>query len=60
MHGSLVHLLKRLFRLVLEALKPLEADRVCYRLVGGVLVQRSLKEVVPSLEMNRDGVCGKP
>ena len=35
-----------------------EPDRKCFRLVGGVLVERTVKAVVPSLKTNRDGVSG--
>lgn len=34
-----------------------EPERKCFRLVGGVLVERTVKDVVPALQMNRDGVC---
>ncbi|KAI6163146.1 Prefoldin subunit-domain-containing protein [Pisolithus thermaeus] len=33
-----------------------EPDRKCFRLIGGVLVERTVKEVVPALRMNRDGI----
>lgn len=33
-----------------------EPERKCFRLVGGVLVERTVKDVVPALQMNRDGV----
>ncbi|KAF7800143.1 hypothetical protein EIP86_011388 [Pleurotus ostreatoroseus] len=33
-----------------------EPDRKCFRLVGGVLVERTVKDVVPALQMNRDGI----
>ena len=35
--------------LVIEALKPLEATRRCHRLVGGVLVERTVGEVLPAV-----------
>jgi len=33
-----------------------EPDRKCFRLVGGVLVERTVQDVVPVLQTNRDGV----
>lgn len=43
-------------RLVLETLEPLDGDRKCMRMVGGVLVERTVSEVVPSLQATRDGL----
>ncbi|KAH7916268.1 Prefoldin beta-like protein [Hygrophoropsis aurantiaca] len=31
-------------------------DRKCFRLIGGVLVERTVKDVVPALQTNRDGI----
>ena len=42
--------------LVTETLKPLEGDRRCYHLVSGVLVERTVKDVMPMVEHNRDAV----
>ena len=38
---------------VLEALKDVEGDRKCFRMVGGVLAERTVKEVLPDLERNK-------
>lgn len=47
------------FRLVIESISSLEPDRKCFRMVGGVLVERTVKEVLPALETNYSGVCSK-
>ena len=46
-------------RLVLSTLKPLlttEPTRPCFRLIGGTLVQRTVKDVAPQLELNFSGI----
>ena len=35
-----------------------DKDRTCYRLVGGVLVERTVGEVLPALEKNQDHIIG--
>ena len=37
-------------------LKDVEGERRCFRLVGGVLVERTVKEILPALEHNREQV----
>ena len=44
-------------QLVLDAFKSVEPDRRCYRLIGGVLIEKTVKEVKPSLEENLLNVC---
>ena len=39
-------------QLVLDAFKTVEPERRCFRLVGGVLVERTVKDIKPSLEDN--------
>eukprot|EP00986_Skeletonema_menzelii_P011271 scaffold5772_cov145-Skeletonema_menzelii.AAC.6 len=43
----------RYVRLVEETLEPLDPDRRAFRLVGGVLVERTVREVLPSVKENR-------
>jgi prefoldin subunit 2 len=43
-------------RLVLETLEPLPADRKCFRMINGVLVERTVKDVVPALKTNSEGL----
>ena len=42
--------------LVLKALEPLDPDRKCFRMVGNVVVERTVAEVRPAVEKNRDQV----
>lgn len=44
------------YRLVIDSISPLEPERKCFRMVGGVLVERTIKEVLPALETNYSGV----
>lgn len=43
-------------KLVLETLESMEGTRKCMRMVGGVLVERTVSEVVPSLQATRQGL----
>ncbi|KAF9184351.1 hypothetical protein BGZ51_003372 [Haplosporangium sp. Z 767] len=42
--------------LVVDTITPLDPDRKCFRLVGGVLVERTVKEVLPALKTNQEGI----
>ncbi|KZV17083.1 putative prefoldin subunit 2 [Dorcoceras hygrometricum] len=42
--------------LVINAIKPLDPSRKCYRMVGGVLVERTIKEVLPAVQHNKEGL----
>jgi len=37
-------------------LDPLSEDRKCFRMVNGVLVERTVKDVLPTLKTNSDGL----
>lgn len=43
-------------RLVIETLKDVPPERKCFRMVGGVLVERTVKDVLPALVNNKDQV----
>jgi prefoldin subunit 2 len=43
-------------QLVEETLKPLDPSRRAYRLVGEVLVERTVEEVLPSVTSNKENV----
>ncbi|CAO1629093.1 unnamed protein product [Parajaminaea phylloscopi] len=46
-------------RLVIQTLSETaktQPDRKCFRLLGGVLVEKTVKEVVPSLEQSEQGL----
>lgn len=46
--------------LVIDTLKEVDETRKCYRMVGGVLVERTVKEVLPALEGNKEQVSTDP
>lgn len=41
---------------MIDTLKEVDETRKCYRMVGGVLVERTVKEVLPALEGNKEQV----
>ncbi|KXX74968.1 putative prefoldin subunit 2 [Madurella mycetomatis] len=43
-------------KLVLDTLEPLPGDRKCFRMINGVLVERTVKDVVPALRTNAEGL----
>lgn len=45
-------------RLVIDLLKDLEPERKAFRLIGGVLVERTVGEVGPVVAENHSGVSG--
>ena len=42
--------------LVVRNLTPLDPNRRCYRSIGGVLVERTVKEVLPLIQKNLDQI----
>ena len=44
------------FSLVIDALKIVDGSRKCYRMVGGVLVERTVGDVLPALIANHEQV----
>ena len=42
--------------LVIKTLTPLDNDRKCFRLVGGVLVERTVGSVLPSVISNKENL----
>jgi prefoldin subunit 2 len=43
-------------RLVSDMLRPMESGRKAYHLIGGVLCERTVGEVGPILDSNREAV----
>lgn len=43
-----------IYRTVIETLKTVDADRKCFRLIGGVLCERTVKDVLPQLQENKE------
>lgn len=42
--------------LVIGAIQPLDPSRRCFRMIGGVLVERTVKEVLPAVQRNKEGL----
>ena len=40
----------------METLTPLPSERKCFRMINGVLVERTVGEVLPTLQTNADGL----
>ena len=45
-----------LHRIVIDALKKVDEGRKCFRMIGGVLVERTVKEILPALQLNSEQV----
>ncbi|KAJ3298085.1 hypothetical protein HK104_011198 [Borealophlyctis nickersoniae] len=43
-------------QLVIDTITPLSKDRKCFRLVGGVLVERTVGDVLPAVTSNTEGI----
>lgn len=43
-------------RAVLETLEPLAVDRKCFRMINGVLVEMTVKDALPPLKTNTEGL----
>lgn len=43
-------------RMVVDTLEPMDVGRRAYRLVGGVLVERTVGEVLPTVKANQEGI----
>ncbi len=41
---------------VVKALTPLDSNRKCFRLIGGVLVERNVAEVLPAVKSNGEQI----
>ncbi len=42
--------------LVIGTLQPLPPSRKCFRMIGGILVERTVEDVLPQLEANQAGL----
>lgn len=44
------------FRIVIDTLKNVDPKRKCYRMIGGVLCERTVEDVMPTLVTNKEQV----
>lgn len=44
--------------LVIQSLTPMDGGRRCHRLVGGVLVEKTVADVLPEVQQSYDGIGG--
>eukprot|EP01129_Flabellula_baltica_P011473 TRINITY_DN5033_c0_g1_i2.p1 TRINITY_DN5033_c0_g1~~TRINITY_DN5033_c0_g1_i2.p1 ORF type:complete len:133 (+),score=36.20 TRINITY_DN5033_c0_g1_i2:26-424(+) len=42
--------------LVIKTITPMDGQRTCWRLIGGVLVERTVQEVVPAVSQKREKI----
>jgi prefoldin subunit 2 len=42
--------------LVISTIEKLEPTRKCFRLIGGVLIERTVSEVLPAVKKNKEGI----
>ena len=42
------------FRTVIDTLKTVDESRKCFRLIGGVLAEQTVKETLPNLNQNKE------
>lgn len=46
-------------RIVIETLQDVSPERKCFRMVGGVLVERTVTEILPALVNNKEQVSSQ-
>ncbi|KAL5712613.1 Prefoldin subunit 2 [Ranunculus cassubicifolius] len=58
LHGKITELEMEVgeHSLVIAAIQPLDPSRRCYRMIGGVLVERTINEVLPAVKRNKEGL----
>ena len=43
-------------QMVTDTLNPVPSDRKCFKLIGGILVEKTVGEVLPTVVKNQEGV----